>query len=100
MNGIYVRGTKTGKVTSLRAEGRTVLTTNGVGLAEPYVSQDGKRKVFVADTKTGAILRTVASVQRVAPERYERQSRLILHFTDGTQSQRYAPSQTWMTVTV
>lgn len=83
----YIRGTKTHKVTSssLR-EGAVLLTTH----------PDARGNVQVAQTKTGAILRTVERIQRSMPGQYERTVRILVHFTDGTVSDRCAPSQTWM----
>jgi hypothetical protein len=85
MTTTFQRGTKTHKVTSASVQpGTTLLTFAAGGL------------ITVAGTKTGAELRAVDHTERVAPGPWERQSRIIVHFTDGTRSTRVAPSQTWM----
>lgn len=86
----YQRGTKTTKVTTASLQPGTVLLTTGA-------DQGDLSRVRVADKKTGAVLRTVDHVERVAPGQYERTVRIVVHFTDDTYSQRCAPSQTWMT---
>lgn len=84
----YQRGMKTLKATSASlVGGETLLTIDG-----------GNGLALVAQTKTGAILRTVESVQTVAPGPYERTRRYLITFTDGTKSMGYAPSQTWAKV--
>jgi hypothetical protein len=84
----YVRGTPVHKVTSASVPAGTVLLTFQAG-----------EHVVVADKKTGAELREVASTERVAPEPFGRQVRIVVHFTDGTRSIGQAPSQTWMAIT-
>lgn len=83
----YVRGTATYKRTSASAQPGMVLLTTG---------STPDAQVSVADKKTGARLRTVDHVERVAPKGYERTSRYVIHFTDSTRSFPCAPSQTWM----
>jgi hypothetical protein len=89
MNATYTRGTATTKITTNRLRGGEVLLTAETGHSD---------LIAVAASKTGATLRTVATTERVAPGPFERNTRVVVQFTDGTRSMRLSASQTWMTV--
>ncbi|HEX6685533.1 MAG TPA: hypothetical protein VF062_22350 [Candidatus Limnocylindrales bacterium] len=80
----YTRGTDTVRITSTRLRpGNAVLTaTDDHGL-------------YPARTRTGSIVRTVASVGPWTGGRYRKGGRLTVLFDDGTHAPNLAAHQTW-----
>lgn len=91
------RGTVTTRVKTARLQpGDLVLTTPAA--SRPGTPGVPSNTVQPQQTKTGALVREVASLEAVpglSIGRNRAQRTYTVHFSDGTRSERNAPSYTW-----